>query len=122
MSDSTDPITTLPGTVRAAPEGTPCDDCGKPATQCIQGKTDSFGAEMYNLCSECAAEVQLDQVDTGGQCDWCQLVADSRVPARDYEEGLSGRVYQVCADCLEQQQQRLLDEMPDDPEPCDGDE
>jgi hypothetical protein len=68
---------------------------------------------MHDLCDDCAADVQLGQVNTAGQCDWCQAEAPSRVPARDYDEGLSGRVYQVCVACRERQQQRLAAENDD---------
>jgi hypothetical protein len=57
-------------------------------------------------------------VDTAGQCEWCQAEAPSRVPARDYEEGLSGRVYQVCAGCRERQRRRLAEADDDYSEDC----
>ena len=99
MGDVTGPISTLPGARHALPDGAMCDDHpDRPAVARVQGETDSFGCEMYDLCSECLEELELFG-DSGGRCDWCkQDVTDLR-PKRDIEEGLSGRVYYVCDPC-----------------------
>lgn len=98
MADVTGPIDTLPGAVRRPPADMPCDnDCGRLAEVRVQGETDSFGCEMYDLCRPCW-DAEKD-VDTSGICDWCRKQAPSLLPRRDADEGMCGPVYYVCEPC-----------------------
>jgi len=109
VADATGPISTLPGARYAVPERTPCDDCGAPATVRLQGETDSFGCEMHDLCADCARKEQQSRHEffAVGKCDWCQKDATDRREQRDYDEGTSGRVYQVCGACRENYRREL---------------
>lgn len=108
MSDVTGPISTLPGTAHALPEGTMCDrHPGRKAVARIQGETDSFGSEMYDCCEECVAEIR-NHKDVGC-CDWCKTETELR-PYRDLDEGMAGPVYRVCAACRRKDRQRWEEE------------
>lgn len=102
MADVTGPISTLPGT-RRDPKGMCDHHPRRKATHRIQGETDSFGCEMHDLCDECAkrfrAEMRSAEARTG-ECDWCGLEATNLSARRDWEEGMSGPVYQVCGACV----------------------
>lgn len=107
MADVTGPISSLPGRSHDVPEGMTCDQHpDRPAIARIQGETDSFGCEMIDMCEECAEEhrayLRSDDAkeDRKGACEWCSNYAEDLRPARDYEEGLCGRVYQVCGPCI----------------------
>ena len=110
MADVTGPISTLPGTVHHLPEGTMCDQHpDRPAVARIQGETDSFGAEMNDLCQECIdADREWAKSEEAadwrkGQCEWCKSDATDLRDARDYEEGMCGRIYRVCGACQKKQ-------------------
>ncbi len=109
MADVTGPIATLAGTGHAIPEGTMCDEHpDRPATHRVQGETDSFGSELNDMCDECfKADREEAKLPNIGPCDWCDAKDVHRVDARDYEEGMAGRVYQVCAPCKKRQTDRL---------------
>jgi hypothetical protein len=92
-----------------------CDDhLDRPAVARVQGETDSFGSELYDLCAECLAEIRKEMSDARiGVCDWCRTDANDLRHARDYEEGLTGRVYEVCGECIRRANevaQREIDE------------
>lgn len=100
MADVTGPIRTLPGSRHALPAGAKCDSHPhRDAVARVQGETDSMGSEMNDLCSECLADVKAEP--RGGRCDWCKEKSALLKPTRDYEEGLCGRVYDVCLSCRE---------------------
>ena len=102
MADVTGPISTLPGAVHAVPDGMMCDDHpDRPAVSRIQGETDSFGCEMNDLCQECLDQYRegMKNLDRSGVCDWCKQQKPRLSPTRDYDEGMCGRVYDVCAEC-----------------------
>jgi hypothetical protein len=105
MAEVTGPISSLPGAVHLMPEGTPCDfHPDRSAAVRIQGETDSFGCEMHDLCDECAKEHREEMREPDlGKCDWCIADNVARIPARDYEEGMHGPVYYVCAACKKRQ-------------------
>lgn len=112
MADVTGPISTLPGSSHDVPKGTMCDEHPeRTAVSRIQGETDSMGSEMIDCCQECRDEI-LSAVRKGrsGLCEWCKGKADDLREARDYDEGLSGRVYDVCGECRERQKKRLIEE------------
>jgi hypothetical protein len=114
MADTTGPISTLPGDHHDVPDGTMCDEHpDRPATHRVQGETDSFGCELNDMCDECYAEYREDMRswDTSGECDWCKNHAPKLFDRRDYEEGMRGRVYQVCQSCIDRENKRLDAEM-----------
>lgn len=106
MADVTGPISTLPGATHQVPAGTMCDSHpDRPAVVRVQGETDSFGCEMIDMCEECRrADIEEQRnADTSGICDWCKQRAPRLRYRRDYEEGMSGRVYEVCDACIKHQ-------------------
>jgi hypothetical protein len=109
MADVTGPIATLPGASHGVPEGAMCDEHpDRPAVTRIQGPTDSFGSEMYDCCAECAAAFRAELRDPNiGNCEWCNAVDVPRRAQRDYDEGMSGRVYEVCDSCRSRYQRQL---------------
>lgn len=113
MSDATGPISTLPGSIHATPDGTMCDNHpDRPAVARIQGETDSFGCEMIDCCQDCKTAIQAS-IKSGiqGICDWCKSEADDLKNHRDFEEGRCGRVYQVCNHCIKSESDRLAREL-----------
>lgn len=108
MADVTGPISSLPGSFHV-PQG----DCdyhpGRPATRRIQGETDSFGAEMIDLCDECYQKdrEEAKNEDYSGNCDWCKSHTDRTIATRDYEEGTHGPVYYVCKECKDRQSAQI---------------
>lgn len=103
----TGPISTLPGRAQDFPNGQMCDEHpDRPAVARIQGETDSFGCEMNDMCAECLAQHReaIRTADTSGECEWCGKHAEKRFNRRDLEEGMSGRVYQVCQACIKKEQ------------------
>ena len=112
MSDVSGPISTLPGSVHTA-HGMCDEHPERSATIRIQGETDSFGAEFYDLCDECAnalrAEIKGER-EKPRRCDWCKTVATDTHPHRDFEEGSCGRVYDVCGACRLRELDSLAEE------------
>lgn len=114
MADVTGPISTLGNSVHAVPEGTMCDNHpDRPATVRRQGETDSFGCEMHDLCAECNVEwnEEIRNADTSGKCEWCKMQVDKRYDRRDYNEGMCGRIYQVCMPCIDKQNKQAQEEL-----------
>lgn len=112
MADVTGPISTLPGATHDVPDGMMCDDHpDRPAVARVQGETDSFGSEMFDMCKECLdkfrEEMKADEPD--GFCDWCKTDTKLR-PTRDYEEGMCGPVYYVCSPCYSKQQAAIRED------------
>ncbi len=112
MADVTGPISSLPGAYHAMKPGTKCDDHpDRDAVARVQGETDSFGCELIDMCQECLDEYRVEmKKDHEGFCEWCKTQASHVSPRRDYEEGLSGRVYMVCRPCVEKETKRLKEE------------
>lgn len=113
MADVTGPISSLPGAIHDAPDQMMCDNHpDRPATVRIQGETDSFGCEMYDYCDECAKEHRRECSEPNvGSCDWCSTKGVKLNHARDYEEGICGPVYQVCAACKKRQNDEIEAEL-----------
>ena len=122
MAEVTGPISTLPGTTREPPEGQMCDEHpDRPAVARIQGETDSFGCEMDDLCQECVDALRAYRCSEEGiaeelewrtgQCEWCKGHATDLRDARDYEEGLCGRVYRVCGACIKRVNDEAMAEL-----------
>lgn len=116
MADVTGPISTLSGSSHAVPKGTMCDEHpGLVAAHRIQGETDSMGCEMIDMCEFCYQEHlnHVKNADTSGTCDWCKEHKPKLRDRRDYEEGMCGRVYQVCDSCVAEENARLDEELDD---------
>lgn len=115
MSEVTGPISTLPGTGHPLPKNAKCDmHPDRPAVARVQGETDSFGAELHDLCQECLDEDRAYRRSAearSGECDWCRKEATDLSDTRDYDEGMSGPVYRVCGACRARRDQRLRDEL-----------
>jgi hypothetical protein len=114
MAEVTGPISTLPNSRHTPPKGAKCDDHpDRDAVVRIQGETDSFGSEMHDMCEECLAADRAwhNSPEAAewrkGQCEWCRNEATDLRDARDYEEGMSGRVYRVCGACIRQQNEEI---------------
>lgn len=107
------PTSSLPGTRHKLPAGTTCDDHpDRPAVARIQGETDSFGAELNDLCQECLDQFNSHQADARtGVCDWCSSPATDLTNRRDIDEGMTGRVYRVCGICRKAESERLDEEL-----------
>lgn len=125
MADVTGPISTLPGTHHAVPEGMVCDEHpDRPAIRRIQGETDSFGSEMHDLCEECykAHTDALSAPDSEDNMDYCQKPPGCGGRARlfayrDWEEGSCGPIYHICGPCkahLMEGDRKALSEMRED--------
>ena len=109
MAEVTGPIRTLPGSFHST-EGAMCDEHpDRKAVARVQGETDSFGAEMYDMCQECLDEYKAN-LDNSGTCDWCKKEFPKLRPKRDIEEGSSGPVYYVCDECIEAYDKRMREE------------
>jgi hypothetical protein len=107
MGDVTGPISTLPGARHDLPEGATCDQHpDRPAVARVQGETDSFGSELWDMCQECLDEHRRE-MDHSGLCDWCHQHKPRLRPRRDHEEGMYGRVYEVCDDCIKRVEAEL---------------
>ena len=114
MADVTGPISSLPGSEHAVPEGMTCDNCEAPATHRIQGETDSFGSEMMDLCDPCYSNVKLIRTiyeEKVGRCDWCNTAATDLRSHRDFEEGRYGPVYRVCGNCTREEAARCQQDL-----------
>lgn len=97
----------LPGSVRKLTEkGHICEgynnDCQNEATVCMQGETDSFGAEYSMLCDDCLKLTKAAQAESDADdfCEWCGNKTTVQF-ARDATESC-GRVYRLCRPCITQ--------------------
>ena len=114
MSEVTGPISTLPGAGHSLPDGAMCDQHpDRPAVARIQGETDSFGAELNDMCAECLAEHRryMREGDHSGRCDWCKEHAQRLWNRRDIDEGSYGPVYRICKACDDKYEAALRREM-----------
>lgn len=101
MADVGGPTSRLPGAHLTVPPGATCDDHNdRPAVKRIQGETDSFGYEAYDMCQECYDKyVQEANKPRLGHCDRCSSAGVEVHHTRDPEEGSCGPVYQMCSPC-----------------------
>lgn len=113
MTNVSGPTSTLPGSSRAAPVGMMCDyHQDRPAVRRVQGETDSFGAEYLDLCQECLDEIKKAEAESRiGRCDWCGKEATDLRPRRDIDEGMAGRVYDVCGECVRKENEQFRAEL-----------
>jgi len=106
MSDcSHGPVCTMPGSSIPAPLNAVCDTHpDRPASKRVQGETDSFGCEYHHLCVDCVASLQAHAAAyRQGRCDWCGTFAEDLRNRRDYDEGMTGRIYRVCGSCVKKE-------------------
>jgi hypothetical protein len=70
---------------------------------CIQGETDSFGAEFVHMCLRCKGRHLAWKRENPdgplGMCESCHAMDVPVLPWRDPEEGQAGPVYYQCAGC-----------------------
>jgi len=94
--------------------------CEQAATLRVQGETDSFGAEYLHYCEECykleeelQAYYREKHANDEGHCEWCKKATPQKhlCMTRDIDEGSSGPVYEVCADCRKKQNDYIDDEL-----------
>jgi hypothetical protein len=114
MADiSQGPVSTLPGHTQQVEPQVMCDQHNdRPAVRRVQGETDSFGCEYHDLCQECIDEMRAAiEADRVGVCDWCLKDAKDLRDRRDIDEGMCGRVYRVCGECVNVENARLAAEM-----------
>lgn len=113
-------MSVLPGQIRKIHDPFPplCAHlkCTTRATHEVIGEVDSFGYESEFYCATHTNEIrtQLTQVDKSGVCDWCKVHKSVLRPHRDIDEGCSGRVYDVCQECIDKQHKVLEDELYDE--------
>lgn len=72
---------------------------------------------MIDWCDSCAQKAQEFQEafdkEYPPRCDWCGKV-EKTYHTRDFDEGLSGPVYEVCNSCLAKQRAYVARECEDD--------
>lgn len=110
MFDVTGPISTLPGSIHKLPQSSipvVCDRCEKLATVRVQGETDSFGAEMHDLCEQHVKEMRGEA--TIGYCDFCHKQHEL-FPHRYWDEP-RGRVFWLCLPCRKEARAIDFDEI-----------
>lgn len=107
--------------------GNTCYDCAEkgtenvPAITALITESDSFGSEYCPMCASCrdAYVIERDKAreeekaNPTGHCDWCKASNVLVSPHRDFEEGIHGRVYDVCSPCLSKERDRIAEEMED---------
>lgn len=89
-----------------------CDgDVDVPAITVLVGSVDSYGSEFYPMCEKhrddhIAYKARQEEEPTG-HCDWCNTSNVVVFPHRDFEEGSSGRLYDVCNKCIEKENDQI---------------
>ena len=125
MADVTGPLSTLPGHTCSPPEGSVCDrHPDRVAVKRLQGETDSMGSEQHDLCQACydsamayIRQERESRASTPTYCEWHKGLGLNVAPMRDYEEGMTGRLYDTCSDCRRKVNERAredLEELHDD--------
>lgn len=117
------PVSSMPYGGHALPEGAMCDDHpDRKAVARIQGETDSFGCEYNDVCSECLKDIRnyRDSAEARtGVCEWCGKHATDLRDARDYDEGMAGRLYRVCGPCIKRRNEEAAEELARYDDECD---
>lgn len=109
------PVSSMPYSRHELPEGAVCDQHPKrKAVARVQGETDSFGCEYNDVCRQCLKEIQ-DYRNSAeartGMCEWCSRQATDLRDARDYDEGMAGRLYRVCGACIKRRNEEAEEEL-----------
>ena len=105
MAATTGPLKSLPGSIHPVPKGAMCDNHPERfAITRIQGETDSTHAELIDCCEACAAKVRdaalMLAVDL--ECDGCHTASFELKNYRNPDEGVAGRLYQLCPKCIQE--------------------
>lgn len=122
MAHVSGPTSTMPGFVRKLEVKFPCDghncSCTNTAEFRIQMETDSFGAEYADYCSSCyelykkdIEEYRKQRANTEGWCEFGKHMAKGITQMRDFEEGSSGRLYDVCPECRRKYNEAMREEL-----------
>lgn len=122
MSDVIGPNSFLPGHLLPRPlTAVACDNHpGVPAVVRRVGETDSFGSELVDWCQECDDAFKLArETPANGYCDWHKGEGEDIRPMRDYDEGMSGPLYQTCSACRDKVHLAALKELEENPPPDD---
>ena len=108
----------LPGQVLKPEPGATCETHPeKLSVKRIVGETDSFGSEFIEMCSECYEKYKgykEEARESFSICDWCKGNQKGCSPTRDYEEGTSGPVYNVCPGCRQRKSEEAQAELDED--------
>lgn len=64
----------------------------------VKGEADSLGLDVIDMCQVCLDSFNKENGLTA-PCDWCGRVSEL-IPRRDSDEGMRGRLYNVCSDCI----------------------
>jgi CRISPR/Cas system-associated protein Cas10 (large subunit of type III CRISPR-Cas system) len=72
-----------------------------------------MGAELNDCCQECVDEIKNAPANVG-TCEWCRTPNVELKNRRDMDEGLAGRVYEVCKSCIDKDNKRIDDELAED--------
>ncbi len=112
------PVSSLPGYKAKTEAGAMCDDHPeRSSVATIQGETDSMGCEFIEMCSECYEKYKGHKEEAReifSICDWCNGNQKGCSPTRDYEEGTSGPVYNVCPGCRQRKSEEAQAELDED--------
>lgn len=92
-----------------------CDEHqDRPAVKRLQGETDSFGCEYFLVCQECLDRYRAESFEervNPKYCQWCKCMKVGVHKYRDYDEGMAGPLYDVCADCRHKDNERARQEL-----------
>ena len=104
------------------PDGRDCDhgNCDQTARHCVVGETDNMGSELIYLCDEhyIATKAAHDEKQKSLHvCDICKTLSEDCIKMRDPEEGLTGRLYDMCPDCRQRMYVAASDDLDDDGQP-----
>lgn len=120
MADVTGPIRTKPGSRHAVPEGMLCDGYNVEgehevlAVARVQGETDSHGSEMCDYCQACLDKMLAEEEAYRNEpkcCEWCKQSKPDCIPTRDFNEGDTGPIYDVCGGCRAKQNAEATEEL-----------
>jgi hypothetical protein len=109
---SNGPVSSMPGSKHRVEPGATCTNHeNAPAVEKVQTETDRYGAEYFYACEACKIirDKSLHELNPG-VCDWCNDKSNHLVKRRDPDEGTSGRVYNVCSECIVKQNKKLEEE------------
>jgi hypothetical protein len=107
-------VGTPPGTLHPIPPGTPCDKHPDVLSRYrVQGDTDADSAVLHDMCDFCYQTYLMQAPEQeGGCCEWCGKFAKLLQDYRDAKEGFAGPIYQVCEECIHQDQENIVDDLP----------
>lgn len=112
------PVSTLPGYKTKPDKGAKCDEHPSlDSVATIQGETDSFGSEFLEMCVICYHKYKEHKEkarESFSICDWCKGNQKGCSPTRDYDEGMSGPVYNVCPGCRKRRNEEAQAELDED--------